>query len=119
VLLDTQMSDHRQFGNMRVGSIVDCLALPEDAASVLSCATEFLQRRGVDIIVTNQASTEWCSALAANGYLKGPSNFVLALSPQLAHRLAPLEKYASHIHMNRGDGEGPVQSLGGPMYSSS
>jgi hypothetical protein len=107
VLLDTQMRDHRHFGNMRVGSIADCLAAPEDAAYVVSCATEFLQRRGVDIIVTNQASTEWCSALAANGYLKGPSNFVLALSPQLSHRLAPLEKFASHIHMNRGDGEGP------------
>ncbi len=107
VLLDTQMSDHRQFGNMRVGSVVDCLAAPEHAACVLSCATEFLKRREVDIIVTNQASTEWCSALGANGYLKGPSNFILALSPQLADRLAPLEKFAPHIHMNRGDGEGP------------
>jgi hypothetical protein len=107
VLLDTQMSNHGHFGNMRVGSIADCLAAPEDAACVVSCATEFLQRRGVDIIVTNQASTEWCSAIAANGYLKGPSNFVLALSPQLANRLAPLEEVASHIHMNRGDGEGP------------
>jgi hypothetical protein len=107
VVLDTQMRDHRQFGNMRVGSIVDCLAAPEDAGYVVSSAREFLQQRGVDIIVTNQASTDWCSALAANGFLKGPSNFVLALSPQLADRLVPLEQYAQHIHMNRGDGEGP------------
>ena len=108
VVLDSQMRGHRQFGNMRVGSIVDCLAAPEDAVHVVNCATEFLQQRGVDILVTNQASSDWCSALAANGYLKGPSNFILALSPQLVHRLLPLKHHAAHIHMNRGDGDGPI-----------
>lgn len=108
VVLDSQMRGHRQFGNMRVGSIVDCFAAPEDAVYVLNCATEFLQRRGVDILVTNQASSDWCSALAANGYLKGPSNFILALSPQLVHRLLPLKHHVAHIHMNRGDGDGPI-----------
>ena len=29
VLLDTQMRDHKQFGDMRVGTIVDCLAPPD------------------------------------------------------------------------------------------
>lgn len=108
VVLDTQMRNHRQFGNLRVGSIVDCFGAPEHAVYVLNCATEFLQRRRVDIIVTNQASSDWCSALAANGYLKGPSNFVLALSPKLAHRLLPLKHHRGHIHMNRGDGDGPI-----------
>jgi hypothetical protein len=93
---------------MRVGSIVDCLAAPEDAVHVVNCATDFLQQRGVDILVTNQASSAWCGALAANGYLKGPSNFILALSPQLVHRLLPLKHHAAHIHMNRGDGDGPI-----------
>ena len=108
VLLDSQMRGHRQFGNMRVGSIVDCLAAPEDAVYVLGCATEFLQRRGVDILITNQSSSDWCSALAANGYLQGPSNFILALSPQLAHRLLPFKYHTAQIHMNRADGGYPA-----------
>ena len=33
VLLDTQMRDHKHFGNLRVGSIVDWLALPENASA--------------------------------------------------------------------------------------
>ena len=37
VLLDTQMRDHKQFGDMRVGTIVDCLAPPESAGAS-SCA---------------------------------------------------------------------------------
>jgi hypothetical protein len=108
VVLDSQMRGHRQFGNMRVGSIVDCLAAPEDAVYVLNYATEFLQRRGADILLTNQSSSDWCSALAANGYLQGPSNFILAMSPQLAHRLLPLKYHAAQIHMNRADGGYPA-----------
>ena len=108
VVLDSQMRGHRYFGNMRVGSIIDSLAAPEDAVYVLNCATEFLQRRGANISITNQSSADWCSALAANGYLKGPSNFILAMSPQLLNRLAPLESHAKHIHMNRADGGYPA-----------
>jgi hypothetical protein len=108
VALDSQMRGDRHFGNMRVGSIVDCLAAPEDAVHVLNYATQFFEQRGVDISITNQSSSAWCSALAANGYLKGPSNFILAISPQLVHRLLPLESHAEQIHMNRADGGYPA-----------
>jgi hypothetical protein len=108
VMLDTQMSGHKHFGNMRVGSIVDCLAEPELAGLVVSQATTFLQQRGVDLIVSNQANPAWGKAFLAAGYLAGPSNFILALSPMLAARLHPLESAREHIHMNRGDGDGPV-----------
>jgi hypothetical protein len=62
----------------------------------------------VDIIVSNQASKAWSKALARNGYLNGPSNFILALSPELSQELQPLEQYEPHIHINRGDGDGPI-----------
>ena len=107
-MLDTQMSGHKQFGSMRVGSIVDCLASPADAAAVIRAATRFLETRGVDIIISNQSSSAWCKALAANGYLTGPSNFILALSPKLAESLTPLPEHKPAIHMNRGDGDGPI-----------
>jgi len=54
VLLDTVMSGNKYFGNMQVGSIVDCLARPESAAKVMAAATEALERRGVDLLLTNQ-----------------------------------------------------------------
>ena len=108
VVLDTQMSGHKHFGNMRVGSIVDCLARAEDASAVVRCSNSFLEQRGVDLIVSNQASLAWGKALLDAGYLRGPSNFILALSPMLAARLQPLESSRKSIHMNRGDGDGPI-----------
>jgi hypothetical protein len=108
VMLDTQMSGHKQFGNMRLGAIVDCLADPENTGCTVACATKFLERRNLDLIVSNQASSAWCSGLAKNGFLRGPSNFLLGLSPKLAQRLQPFDDLKHNIHMNRGDGDGPI-----------
>ena len=106
-LLDTQMSNHNYFGNMRVASVVDCLAVPEEASAVVDAATRFLEQREPDLIVTNQANTAWCRAFFRNGYLPAPSNFILALSQPLAQKLQPFDRYRSQMHITRGDGEGP------------
>ena len=108
VVLDTQMSKHKQFGDMRVGTIVDCLAHPECAGDVIRGCTTFLEERGVDIIVSNQASSQWGQAFAPAGYLKGPTNFFLATSTMLTKHLEPLRMSQPGIHMNRGDGDGPI-----------
>lgn len=109
IMLDTQTHSHDQFGDMRLGSIVDCLACPEHADSTIACATEFLECRHVDLIVSNQASSAWCSALGRNGFVRAPiSNFILGVSPKLAQRLEPFDELKHHIHMNRGDGDGPI-----------
>ncbi len=63
VLLDTQMRDHKHFGNLRVGSIVDCFALPEQAFGVVRAATQVLEARGVDLILSNQSYAAWGAAL--------------------------------------------------------
>jgi len=108
VVLNTQMSNHKQFGNMRVGSIVDCLALPEDASKVIFSATNHLEKVGVDIIVSNQSHNYWCSALNKSGFIKGPSNFIFAASKKLTNYLQPWESIKSRMHINRGDGDGPI-----------
>ena len=108
VVLDTQMQNHRYFGNMRVGSIVDCLASPENASRVTQVATRFLEARGVDLIVSNQSHSSWCSALRDSGYIRGPSNFIFAASKKLSELLGPLEVVKTEIHINRGDGDGPI-----------
>jgi len=108
VVLDTMMSNHKQFGNMRVDSIIDCLSLPENANKVIACVSKFLEKRGADIIVSNQSHASWCKALKNTGYFKGPSNFIFAASTKLTECLNPYDPTGKDIHLNRGDGDGPI-----------
>src|SRR5581483_1083737 len=108
VVLDTQMRQNKYFGDLRLGSIADCLAAPADALAVIQGATEFLDQRGVDLIISNQAHHAWSSALRSSGYFTGPSNFIFAASQGLAKVLSPLEQNFSQLHLNRGDGDGPI-----------
>jgi hypothetical protein len=108
VLLSTRMYGHKQFGNMHVGTLVDCLAEPQDARDVVACARNALQSDGVDLIVSNQCSQAWCHALRDCGFLRGPSNFPFVAAPQLAARLQPFGKASQSFHFNRGDGDGPI-----------
>ncbi len=106
VLLDTQMRDHKQFGDLRVGTIVDCLAPAESAGAVLRAAAGLLAERGVDLIISNQLHEAWSRALLDCGFRPGPSNYLLALSPKFAECAggAPQNRF----HANRGDGDGPI-----------
>ena len=108
VVLDSQMDNHKQFGNMRIGSIIDCLALPDGEYSVIRSATTFLVGRGVDMIVSNQCHHEWGAALKVAGFLQGPSNFFFTPSPHLADLIAPFDQQVHLAHLNRGDGDGPI-----------
>ncbi len=108
VMLDTQMSKHRQFGAMRVGSFVDGLASASDAGKVVSAATTHLERQGVDLIVSNQSHAAWCSAFSAAGFLRGPSNFLFGGSRKLAELLKSQGVESDQIYLNRGDGDGPI-----------
>jgi hypothetical protein len=108
VVLHTKMQDHKQFGNLHVGTIVDSLSLPENAAEVTEAGDRFLENQGVDLIVTNQSHEAFRSALLEKGYLEGPSNYVLAMSKELARLLDPLKKKLTRIHITRGDGDGPI-----------
>jgi hypothetical protein len=104
VVLDTKMEGDKYFGDMRLGSIADCFAPPDDAAEVTRAAVRFLERRGVDLIVSNQLHGAWVSALRGAGFREGPSNFVFAASKALAEQMPE----GAEIHMNRGDGDGPI-----------
>jgi hypothetical protein len=103
LLLDTTMYDHKYFGDLRVGTIADCFASPDDAETVVGAADDVLSRRKVDLIVSNQLHFAWCAALEEAGYESGPSNFFFYSSEALSKQLDG----TGGIHMNRGDGEGP------------
>jgi hypothetical protein len=106
VLLDTPMHGHKQFGDLRVGTIADCLAPPGAAAEVIRGAARTLEERGVDLIISNQLHHVCSAALEAAGFRQGPSNFLLALSPALASLVSG--RGDGELHVNRGDGDGPI-----------
>jgi hypothetical protein len=94
-----------KFGEMRVGSIIDSWALPENAAAVIGAATRVLEKDDVDLIVSNQSNFMWCSALEKAGFLKGPSTFIFATSKKLTELLQAPETPAT-FHITRADGDG-------------
>src|SRR5437867_3147441 len=108
VLLDTVMADDKYCGNMRVGSILDCLALPEDANAVMAGAARVLEDRGVDLLLSNQSHPAWCQGLKMAGFVEGPSNFFFVASKALTKLLNEIDPAGTAIHLNRGDGDGPI-----------
>jgi hypothetical protein len=95
-----------KFGRMRVGSIVDCWASPENVAAVVRAATQALEKDGVDLIVSNQSHHAWRRAFERAGFLKGPSTFIFAASKKLTELLKPLEENRPSFHITRADGDG-------------
>jgi len=95
-----------KYGNMRVGSVVDCFALPGEWFSVVRGATGTLERQGFDLILSNQSHQAWGEAFKTAGYLPGPSNFIFAASKKLAELLAPFEEARPRMHLTRADGDG-------------
>jgi len=108
VLLAEDLKGHNYFGNLTLGSIVDCLSLKNHEEDVIFASTILLQSLGVDLIVSNQSFNLWQKSMQLSGYLKGPTNFYFASSPELKKLLHPYQKNIQKIHMVRGDGDGPV-----------
>ena len=108
VALDTQLADHKHFGAMRLGSIIDCFASPADTTEVVGAVREYLQRRGVDLIVSNQSQAGWCRGFREAGFLRGPSNFIFASSRNLSQLFHQAGVQDADLHFTRGDGDGPI-----------
>jgi hypothetical protein len=98
---------HPSFGPLRVGTIADCLALPENAEAIIRASASVLRQRGVDMLVSNQTHPAWVESLRQAGFLSGPSTCVLATSRDLTDRIAAIDPHWEAIHVNRGDGDYP------------
>ena len=66
--LNTQMRDHKYFGNLRVGTVLDCVAAPEAAGSVAWLSARMLARAGADVVLTNQQHLLWRNAFRHAGF---------------------------------------------------
>ena len=106
--LATSLENHKQFGNMRLGSIVDGFSRLGHEAACIQLASAFLERQEVDLVVSNQMHPAWQTGLVAAGLKLGPSNFGLALSPALAQKVEASTSSRPRYHFTRGDGDGPI-----------
>jgi hypothetical protein len=100
----SQLLNHTQFGNMKLGCIVDGLAALPDVGLLVAEACKRLETARCDLLVSNQTHPVWIRGLRRQGFFQGPSNFILALSAPLAASLGAV----SAAHFNRADGDGPI-----------
>jgi hypothetical protein len=103
VLLNTAMRDHRHFGQMRVGTILDCLTLPGYEQAAIVAAVRTLTEAGADMLLANHSHAAWQEAIRRCGFLESPSNFLLGVSKELSRRI---DAGQDRIHITRGDGDG-------------
>ena len=104
ISLCTKLNNHKQFGNMLLGSIVDCLSLKNYEAEIVNETTEILKKKGSNLIVSNQSHSFWQNAFKKNIFIRGISNFIFASSKSLNDKI----KTKSYMHITRGDGDGPI-----------
>jgi hypothetical protein len=107
VIQDELAMHSEHLGGMRVGTIVDGLALPEHAEAVMWLAARTLEQRGVDLIISNQSHPAWGAALRRAGFIEGPSKCVFAVEKRLASQIRAVDPDARELHLNRGDGDWP------------
>jgi hypothetical protein len=100
------MRGHQFFGGLQVATLLDGVALPGVRRGSVTLVSRALAREGAELLVTNQSHVEWVAAFQAAGYLKGPSNYILALSKQLAAGIAAQPGGFARMHFTRGDSDG-------------
>ena len=109
VIRCTPMSDDHYFGNLRLGSIVDGWGAEAHIGQIVRLATNELEQRGADLIISNQSARRWTEGLKSFGYHSFRSNFGLAISPKLSAAMsADGDASKGDCHFNRSDGDGPI-----------
>ena len=108
ISLCSELENHKQFANMKLGSIVDCLSLKGYETAVINETSKILKKKGANLIASNQSHIYWKNAFKMNSFIKGPSNFIFASSEVLKDKIMKNIKLKDHMHLTRGDGDGPI-----------
>jgi hypothetical protein len=102
------MQDSRHFGNLNVGTILDCVAAADSRTAAISQTANLLARLGADIVLTNHAHGSLQQACLQAGFRQGPSNYVLAASPRLVTAIGGSPVACGQIYLTRADGDGRI-----------
>lgn len=106
-VMDTAMKGDLRFGDLRLGSVIDCLAAPEHCFTVIRAAKQYLCDRGVDLIISNQTHPAWIEGFEGNGFLRIPNMRFMACSPALSDAFSPHNTILKGLHLTNLDGHGP------------
>ena len=104
----TPMQNNVHFANLRVATILDCIADDEHRVAAVTRTVEYLAQAGADIVITNQSHAPTQQAFLDAGFRPGPSNYLLAASPKLAAAIGGTPVKSGSIHLTRSDGDGPI-----------
>jgi hypothetical protein len=102
----TRMRDHKHFGDLTVGTLMDGVVDAQFRRAAVALVSRALAREGAELLVTNQSHSRWVAAFRGAGYLTGPSNYILALSKQLAGEISAQAGGFDRMHFTRGDSDG-------------
>jgi hypothetical protein len=105
---DRLMRNHKYFGNMHVGTIVDAVTLPGAMAPAIDLAVNTLATKGADLVVANHSHRDWIRAFRQCGFLAARSNYILALSRNLAKAIVERDGGFGSMHFTRGDSDGRI-----------
>lgn len=111
VVIHSQMRGDRYFGDLHVGTLVDGFGNPADIPAIVHAGLRHLEAIGVDLVVANWSHVAWIEASRNIGFFTGPTNFYFFTAPAgapLLNEECPL----THIHLTRGDCDGPANLLG-------
>jgi hypothetical protein len=108
VCFNAALAHHRHFGNLQVGSVLDCLALPDAMATTAILTDRAVAEQGADLVLVNHSHAGWVEAFRAAGFLTGPSNYILAMSKKLTEALRASPGEEDQVHITRGDGDGRI-----------
>ena len=109
VVMDTPMQGDGRFGDLRLGSVIDCLAATGHSFAVVRAAKNHLCDRGVDLIISNQTHPAWIQGFEGNGFLRFANMRFMACAPALSKALSPNDAARKGMHMTNLDGHGPHQ----------
>jgi hypothetical protein len=106
-LLDMAKTDSPYFGNMRVICIINCHCIVGNEAALVHALKKRCRSSGHDLVVGNFSNHNYMQALKSCGFLPGPSNMAMAMSPELSKlcKDSGIEPYMMHITRGDGDGE--------------
>lgn len=108
VCLNAPMENHRHFGNLQVGTILDCLAVPNAMATTAILTDREMGAQGAALVLVNHSHAAWLEAFSSAGFLTGPSNYMLAMSKKLTESVRSAPNGEDRIHVTRGDGDGRI-----------
>lgn len=103
-----RMKDHRRYGDLRVGSIVDAFGPSARAGEIVYAASTWLVRAGAEVVIANQSDSRWIRGFVRNAFIPVTAGRYFCAAPAFARALEPWEETQKSLFLTNMDGHGPM-----------